>query len=75
MQLNGAKFVEDAAEDAVNKYRDQLRSNHLNDLKLGVYNYQIGNAYSGIYALYEKLGDHIINISEAIDPRRKRLDE
>lgn len=56
-----------AVENEINKYRDTLRSRHLDALKLGVYDFSIGNAYSGLYALYEKLGDYIINISEAMD--------
>jgi len=55
------------AEEDINSYRDVLRSRHLDALKLGVYNFGIGNAYSSLYALYEKLGDYIINVSEAID--------
>lgn len=55
------------AEDDINHYRDVLRARHLDALKLGVYNFGIGNAYSSLYALYEKLGDYIINVSEAID--------
>ena len=55
------------AEHAINRYRDVLRSRHLDALKLGVYNFAVGNAYSSLYALYEKLGDYIINVSEAID--------
>ncbi len=64
-----------AAEHAINDYRDRLRAQHLDALKLGVYNYEIGNAYSSLYALYEKMGDHIINISEAIDSSRKHADD
>lgn len=56
-----------AAEQEINRYRDTLRARHLDALKLGVYDFAIGNAYSGLYALYEKLGDYVINISEAID--------
>lgn len=59
------------AEDSINTYRDELRSRHLNALKLGVYSYSIGSAYSGLYALYEKLGDYVINVSEAIDNSQK----
>ena len=55
-----------AAEHEINEYRNMLRSQHLDALKLGIYDYAIGNAYSGLYALYEKLGDYIINVSEAI---------
>lgn len=64
-----------AAEAAINQYRDQLRNRHLDALKLGVYDYTIGSAYSGLYALYEKLGDYVINVSEAIDSSRKREGE
>ncbi|MCQ2298755.1 MAG: Na/Pi cotransporter family protein [Bacteroidales bacterium] len=59
------------AEDAINQYRDVLRNRHLDALRLGVYDYSIGSAYSTIFALYEKLGDYIINVSEAIDNSRK----
>lgn len=63
-----------AAEHEINAYRDQLRAEHLEALRRGVYNYAIGNAYSSLYALYEKLGDYVINVTEAIDSSRKRLD-
>ena len=59
------------AEEQINTYRDELRARHLNALKLGVYSYSVGSAYSGIYALYEKLGDYVINVSEAIDNSQK----
>lgn len=59
------------AEDAINKYRDVLRNRHLDALKLGVYDYTIGSVYSSIYSLYEKMGDYIINVSEAIDNSKK----
>ena len=63
-----------AAEHEINAYRDQLRTEHLEALRHGVYNYAIGNAYSSLYALYEKLGDYVINVTEAIDSSRKRID-
>lgn len=63
------------AEHAINAYRDRLRNQHLNAIKLGVYDYSIGNAYSSLYALYEKLGDYVINISEAIDGSRKHSED
>ena len=64
-----------AAEHDINAFRDRLRSQHLDALKLGVYDYAIGNAYSSLYALYEKLGDYVINVSEAIDSSRKHADD
>lgn len=63
-----------AAEHDINIYRDELRAKHLEALKQGTYDYSIGNAYSGLYALYEKLGDYVINVSEAI-VGTKRVDE
>lgn len=63
-----------AAEHEINAYRDQLRAEHLDALRRGVYNYAIGNAYSSLYALYEKLGDYVINVTEAIDSSRKRIE-
>lgn len=53
------------AEKAVNQYRDLLRQQHLDALKNSTYDYAIGAAYSGLYALYEKLADYVINVSEA----------
>lgn len=60
-----------AAEHDINAYRDLLRAQHLDALKLGIYDYAIGNAYSALYALYEKLGDYIINVSEAIGGKKE----
>ena len=64
-----------AAEHDINACRDQLRTQHLEDIKRGVYDYAIGNAYSSLYALYEKLGDYVINVSEAIDGSRKHSED
>ncbi len=64
-----------AAEHEINAFRDRLRSQHLDALKLGVYDYAIGNAYSSLYAQYEKLGDYVINVSEAIDGSRKHSED
>lgn len=60
------------AEDAINQYRDQLRAQHLEALKNNTYDYAIGTAYSGLYAQYEKLGDYIINVSEAAKGEKRR---
>ena len=63
------------AEKEINRYRDTLRLRHLDALKLGVYDYSIGSVYASLFALYEKLGDFVINVSEAIDNSRKLADE
>ena len=54
------------AENAINEYRDLLRQKHLEDLNNKVYPYPTGISYSTMYALLEKSGDHIINVSEAL---------
>ncbi len=54
------------AENEINNFRDALRTKHLDDINNNVYSYQLGIIYSGMYALLEKVGDHIINISEAV---------
>lgn len=54
------------AEEKINTYRNVLRSQHFEDLKNQVYSYETGIFYSGIYALLEKTGDFVINITEAI---------
>ena len=59
------------AEQEVNVYRDRLREEHLDALKHGSYGFAVGNAYSSLYALYEKLGDYVINVSEALTVKFK----
>lgn len=54
------------SEYAVNNCRNRLRTEHLNNLRIGYYNYEIGNAYSSLYAQYEKLADYAINVSQSI---------
>ncbi|MBQ9417815.1 MAG: Na/Pi cotransporter family protein [Bacteroidales bacterium] len=55
----------EAAEQSVNAFRDRLRAEHLKALSQGLYGYEVGNAYSSLYAQYEKLADFVINVSEA----------
>lgn len=57
-------------ENEINHYRDTLRSEHLEAIKSGYYNYETGTAYSGIYALYEKTADFVINVSEAVNKNK-----
>ena len=59
------------AETEINALRDSLRSHHLESIKAGAYSYQVGTVYSGMYALYEKIGDFVINVSEAATNTKK----
>ena len=54
------------AESAINKYRDTLREEHLEKLETEGYQYETGVFYIDIVNELEKMGDFIINISEAI---------
>lgn len=54
-------------ENKINLFRDDLREEHLESVKKNAYSYETGIVYSGIYALYEKTGDFVINVIEAID--------
>lgn len=53
-------------EDKINKYRNQLRKDHIEDVKKELYTYNEGVIYNDIITHAEHLGDHIINISEAL---------
>ena len=53
-------------EEKINKYRDTLRFEHGHDLENKECNYETSIFYTDIYSQCEKLGDFIINISEAI---------
>jgi len=55
-----------AAENAINDYRNKLRDEHFNAQCIKDYSYEAGISYTGLYALCEKVGDHVINITEAI---------
>lgn len=64
VSAEGMESAEEA-EQNVNACRDRLRVGHIDALKHGQYGYEVGNAYSSLYAQYEKLADFIINVSEA----------
>ncbi|MCI2081722.1 MAG: Na/Pi cotransporter family protein [Bacteroidales bacterium] len=53
-------------EQAINDYRDARRDEHMKNLENGVYGYQVGAYYFDIIAECERVGDFIINVSEAL---------
>lgn len=55
-----------AAEYNINEYRNYLREEHLVNLDNPEYRYQVGVFYMDIVGELEKIGDFIINISEAL---------
>jgi phosphate:Na+ symporter len=54
------------AEKAVNEYRDRLREEHLSNIEKSSYPYETGSFYMDLVNCLEKMGDFIINISQAI---------
>ncbi len=53
-------------EVMVNNKRNELRQQHIEDLKAKKYKHKIGSVYSDMFSINEKIGDYIINVSEAI---------
>ena len=54
------------AEDAINAYRNALREEHIANLEKATYNYSAGVFYMDIVSELERIGDFIINISQAV---------
>lgn len=52
-------------ENEINNYRNQLKSQNINDVKSHEYTYAIGTMYMDIICECEKLGDYVINVVEA----------
>ncbi len=53
-------------EKKINETRNVLREKHLMSIKEKKYSYQTGVYYSGLYASLEKIGDHMMNVTDAI---------
>ena len=50
----------------INKLRDQLRKEHLKNTEKKQYNVQSGMIYNDLFSSLEKIGDHTVNVTEAI---------
>ncbi len=53
-------------EKEINALRDQLRRKHLKNINLEEFKMSGSLAYINVVASFEKVGDHIINVSEAV---------
>jgi len=64
VNLDKAKEI----EYRINSNRDELREEHLSNIKTGDYasNIQGGLIYNDLFSSLEKIGDHVINVSEAL---------
>ena len=53
-------------EDQVNKLRDRIRREHLDNMGKGDFNIDSGMIYNDLYSSLERVGDHIFQVNEAI---------
>ena len=52
-------------ENEINNFRNQLKSQNINDIDDHKYTYAIGTMYMDIINECEKLGDYVVNVVEA----------
>ena len=52
-------------ENEINNYRNQLKSQNINDVNDHKYTYAIGTMYMDLISECEKLGDYVVNVVEA----------
>ncbi len=62
-------------EKQINRFRDKLRKKHLKNLEKGEYNLLSSMIYSDLFSLAERIGDHIINVSEGVTGALARDEE
>jgi len=55
-----------AKEKEINALRDKLRRQHLKNIESEEFNMNSALIYSNVFGAFEKVGDHIINVSEAV---------
>ena len=53
-------------EREINQIRNDLRKSYLEQAEKGEYKFQPGVMYNNLFSSCEKIGDHIINVSEAV---------
>jgi len=62
VDIKGAEEI----EGLINEKRNELRNIHLQGLQNEDYNMRSGLIYNDLFSSYERIGDHIINVSEAL---------
>ncbi len=53
-------------EEQINNLREMLKEDHIKNVEANKYKYQAGVMYSDLFNDCEKMGDYIINVSEAV---------
>lgn len=54
-------------EKDINKLRNRYRKEHLISIEQGEYNFSSGIIYNDLFSSAERIGDHIMNVSEAVN--------
>ncbi|MFA7116225.1 MAG: Na/Pi cotransporter family protein [Bacteroidales bacterium] len=68
--INNAKTI----EKSINEYRNILKEDHMNNISTDENLYMKGIYYMDLITEYERIGDYLINISEAIEELMNRKD-
>lgn len=53
-------------ESEINNFRNKLRRSHLKSIEQKEYNIRAGMVYSNLFSSLERVGDHVINVTEAL---------
>lgn len=56
----------DLKESEINQFRNKVRKSHLKSIETKEYNIKAGMVYSNLFASLERIGDHIVNVTEAL---------
>jgi phosphate:Na+ symporter len=56
----------EAAEEKINRYRDDLREEHLKDVREEKYSHQSGIVYIELITQCEKIGDYAMNVTRSL---------
>ena len=60
-------------ENEINNYRNQLKSQNINDVNNHAYTYAVGTIHMDIINECEKLGDYVVNVVEARMGTRQKI--
>lgn len=53
-------------EREINAKRDKIRKHHFQNIEKAEYGFQNGMIYNDLFSSLEKIGDHVINVNEAV---------
>jgi phosphate:Na+ symporter len=60
------KYQAVKSEKRINQYRDLMREEHLNRMGQPDYNIKSAMVYNNVFQSLERIGDHIVNVTEAV---------